>query len=48
MEQREFYLKEMKTRKIAIRIGPDILIWDHPTKGNFTIKEAYNLIMQQE
>lgn len=48
MEQRELYIKEMKIRKIAIRTSPDILRWGHSMKANFTIKEAYNLITQQE
>jgi len=38
----------METRKIAIRIDPDILRWGHSTKGTFTTKEAYNLTMEQE
>jgi len=35
--------KEMRTRQIIIRMGPDILRWGHSTKGTFTIKEAYKL-----
>lgn len=45
-KQKELYIKEMKTRKIAIRTGPDILRWGYSTKGTFTIKEAYNLTME--
>lgn len=37
----------MKSRRISIRIGLDILIWAQSMKGTFTIKEAYHLTTQQ-
>jgi len=43
-EQKEAYQKEMKTRRIPIRSGPYILRWGYKTKGNFSIKEAYQIL----
>lgn len=40
--------KEMRTRQITIRMGPDILRWGYSIKGTFTIKEAYKLKAEQE
>ena len=48
LEGGEEYDKEMRTRKITIKTGPDILRWGHSTKGTFTIKEAYELKEDQE
>eukprot|EP00253_Pinus_taeda_P031482 PITA_31482 len=37
-ETKELYQKEMQTRRIPIRTGPDILRWGQKIKGHFSIK----------
>ena len=47
-DQRHLYMKEMEMRKIPIRAGLDILRWGYKMKGNFTVKEAYDLKAKKE
>lgn len=42
-EQKGIFIKELESRKIKIRSGPDILRWGKSTRGTFTVKEAYYL-----
>jgi len=46
-EQKIKFNKELESRKIKNRGGPDILRWGKETKGTFTIKEAYNIKIKQ-
>lgn len=43
-EQKEAYQNKTQTRRIPIRTSLDILRWGHKTKGNFSIKEAYQIL----
>lgn len=47
-EKKGIFIKELESRKIKIRPGPDILRWGKSTRGTFTVKEAYYLSTQQE
>eukprot|EP00253_Pinus_taeda_P006547 PITA_06547 len=47
-EQQRKYIKELESRKIKARLGPNILRWGKSTRGAFTVKEAYYLATHQE
>jgi len=47
-EQKIMFSKELESQKIKNRGGTDILRWGKETKGTFTIKEAYNIKIQQD
>lgn len=47
-EQQRKYIKELESRKIKARQGPDILRWGKSTRGTYTVKEAYYLATHQE
>eukprot|EP00253_Pinus_taeda_P027544 PITA_27544 len=47
-EQCRTYIKELASRKIKVRQGPDILRWGKSTRGTYSVKEAYYLTTDHE
>jgi len=41
-------LDRFEASQISLHEGEDKLRWGHAPKGNFTLKEAYNLIIPQQ
>ena len=37
--------KDIQSKKIIIKQGPDIIIWEHRTIGTFMVNEAYSLLI---
>eukprot|EP00253_Pinus_taeda_P018470 PITA_18470 len=46
-EKKDILRKEMNSRRIKYREGPDILRWGENTKGTFSVKDAYTLKIKQ-